>query len=246
MLAALTVTAWLTVRAYRRPMPGAVTHTPDPPTVFGTNMAWLAVRSDDPKKVLELLQLGDVCSVEQAAGLGAVYARSQSDTAIFVSPPTHGWVVVAGLSLPQPLGDGFADKCTPLIEMLGAHFEDVQYFLSYEPLDLFAWAQVSGGRLRRRLAVGDQGEFWTYGAPTPQERALGLKYYELHGVDNREGDAGGAMILMPTGQHVRQLAARWSIDPALLSDEREPGTATGYVGTSPLTWRAQRIVRQAA
>lgn len=240
------MTAWLTVRAYQDQGQPADAEVGAAPIRFGTNMAWLAVRSHDPQRVLDQLYLNDVRAAGWADGLGAVYDRKTSDGAIFVTPAIDGWVLVVGPSLPQPLDGAFIDKCLPLLEDLGERFDDVQYFLSYGSLDLFAWARISGGRLRRTFAQGDNGVFWSRGTPTPEERALGLKFFEVRGIDDRDGDAGGAMILTPTEEQVTQLAARWSIDPGRVVAHSFDQGATGHLGSSPLTWRATLAARQAA
>ena len=168
-----------------------------------------------------------------------------SATATSSSRPGHGWTFVVGLSLPHPVGRGFVDKCTPLLVDLGGRYAEVQYFFTYPPIDFYAWARVIDGRLVRAFAVGDEGIVWNKGRTSREERSLGLKLFELRGVRGRRGDAGGAIILHPTEDHVMRLAQRWSMDPTRL----EPGAVVtpglGAIALAPSSWRAERIRRTA-
>jgi hypothetical protein len=117
----------------------------------------------------------------------------------------------------------------------------VQYFFAYPLIDFFAWARVRDGRLVRAFAITDEGVAWSKGRATKEERALGLKLFELRGVRGRKGDAGGEMILHPTEEHVMRLAKRWSLDPTTLSSLASQQTALGYIAQAPGAWRTERI-----
>lgn len=218
---------------------------PDAPKPFGPNMAWLAIRSADTAAVAKVLQLPDGVKTNWNSGVGTVYDEELGPAHLFLSPPVHGWTFLIGLSLPHPLGPAFADKLTPLLLRLGEQFPDVQYFFTYPTMDFFAWARVRQGRLIRRFAINDEGVVWEEGRPTPEERALGLRLFELRGVRERDGDAGGEIVLYPTEDHVLQIARGWGIDPMLI--EQMPGEpGNGYVVRVPSAWCAERARKRAA
>jgi len=212
---------------------------PDGPCAFGCSMAWLAIRSRAPEAVIEALRLIEPTPCNWNSGVGTVYDDRLGASHVFVTPPVHGWTFVIGLPLPHPVGRGFVDKCTPLLVDLGGRFTEVQYFFSYPPIDFYAWARVCDGRLVRAFAVTDEGIAWNKGRTTREERGLGLKLFELRGVEGRKGDAGGELILHPTEDHVMRLAHRWSLDPTTLN----AASATvdlGYIALAPAAWRAER------
>jgi len=215
--------------------------TPDRPCAFGCSMAWLAIRSHDTEAVLEALRVVNPAPCNWSSGVGAVYDNQLGELHVFVSPPVDHWTFVVGLPLPHPVGRGFVDKCTPLLVDLGGHFPEVQYFFAYPLIDFFAWARVRDGRLVRAFAITDEGVAWSKGRATKEERALGLKLFELRGVRGRKGDAGGEMILHPTEEHVMRLAQRWSLDPTTLSALASQQTALGYIAQAPGAWRTERI-----
>ncbi len=219
--------------------------TPDRPCPFGYRMGWLAVRTRDTRAVVTALGLLHVESANWRTGIGSVYNHTLGETRMFVSPPVNGWTFVVGLPLPHPLGPAFADKFTPLLADLGARFVEVQYYLAYPPLDLFAWARVIDGKIVRAFAIGDEGVILNIGKTTKDERSLGLKLFELRGVKGRKGDAGGALILHPTEEHVMRLAGRWSIDPIKIEGAPRGEPMIGIIGVAPASWRQERL-RQAA
>ena len=213
---------------------------PDRPCGFGCSMAWLAIRTRDPEAVIEALRLDEFASCNWNAGIGAVYDDRLGAAHIFVTPPVQGWTFAVGLSLPHPVGRGFIDKCTPLLVDLGGRFAEVQYFFSYPPIDFYAWARVRDGRLVRAFAVTDEGIVWNKGRTSKEERGLGLRLFELRGVQGRKGDAGGELILHPTEDHVMRLAHRWSLDPTTL--HAGLGSAElGFIALAPTAWRAERV-----
>lgn len=213
---------------------------PDRPAPFGYKMAWLALKTRDTQLVIEQLGMHEVRACNWQCGIGTVYDGELGDSHIYISPPVEGWTFVVGLPLPHPMGRAFADKCTPLLLDLGLAFEDVQYYFTYPLIDFFAWARVKDGRLVRAFAIGDEGIVWNKGRTTREEKALGLKLFELRGVRGRKGDAGGEMILYPTENHVMQIASGWSLDPTRLADAAAE-TSIGFVGHAPVRWRAERL-----
>lgn len=218
--------------------------TPDRPPPFGSNMSWLAVRTRDTSRLVGALGLVHVSGANWSTGLGTVYAADLGETRVFVSPPVGGWTFVVGQILPQPLGKSFLDKTTPLLLDLGREFIEVQYYLASPAIDHFAWARVIDGKLVRAFAIGDEGVLWNKGKPGKEEKAMGLKLFELRGVRGRRGDAGNEIVLYPTEEHVMRLAARWSIDPTRIS-ELKTEAALGWIGLAPPGWRSERA-RKAA
>ena len=97
----------------------------------------------------------------------------------------------------------------------------------------------------RAFAIGDEGVIWDRGRLTPEERALGLKLFELRGIRGRKGDTGEAIILHPTEEQVLRMACGWSLDPTRLDRINGAAAGTGFVARVPAAWRPERI-RKAA
>lgn len=241
----LTIAIAALVLAPRMFEPRVVFDTrPDPPAAFGFRMAWLAIRSNDMAEVAAVLGLDAVESANWRTGIGTVYDEQLGQGRIYLTPPVNGWTFVVGQALPQPLGRGFADKCTPLLLDLAGHFPDAQYFACYPALDYFAWARVLDGKLVRAFAIGDEGIIWNKGRASREERGLGLKMAEVKGVKSRKADVGPPMPIYPTEAQLMHLASCWSLDPTTLTGTKadlEPGI--GYVCVAPAGWKPERLRR---
>lgn len=210
---------------------------PDRPKPFGYSMSWLAVRTRLPETVLAVLGLEEVERANWNTGLGTIYSVRLGEDRVFVSQPVNGWVMVVGLSLPQPLGRQFADKCSPLLVELGRHFIEIQYFVAYPDLDYYAWARILEGKIVRAFAMGDEGVIWNRGKPSKEEKAMGLRFSEPRG---RKAPVASETILPPTEAHVMWLAGKWSLDPTRIdSVGGEP--SLGFIGKAPQFWRPERL-----
>lgn len=218
---------------------------PDQACAFGYKMAWLAVRTDDALALAKTLGLESTVQANWNSGIGTVYDEKLGPSHVFVTPPVEGWTFVVGLGLPHPVNERFVDKLTPLLLSLGKQFPEAQYFFTYPLIDFFAWARVVNGKLTRAFAVNDEGVVWNKGRITRAERSLGLSLFELRGVKERHGDAGGELVLYPTEDHVMEIARSWSIDPIRL-DRIEVEAGAGILAPVPAHWGAERRRRTAA
>lgn len=216
----------------------------DAPRAFGTDMAWLAIRSEDASAVAAALGLTRIRPANWTSGLGAIYDPEISGGIVFMTPPVKGWTLIAGESLPIPSGAGFVDKMTPLLQRLATEFQSVQYFASFPIIDFFAWVRLDKKRARRAFAVGEDGIIWDTGPATADERRLGLSLVEIRGIRERHGDVGGELQLHPTEAHVFAIAGGWSLNPMAIEQLAAP-TGSGWVADAPRTWRPERA-RKAA
>jgi hypothetical protein len=240
----LTVLAAVAFGPRRREREIVLAMEPDTPKAFGDDMAWIAVRSENRERICAALGVKDMRPANWRAGVACIYDHRLADAHVFISPPVKGYTFIAGVSLPLPAHRAFVDKLTPLLTALAAEFTDVQYFASYPVIDFYAWARLQNGRFVRAFAIGDEGVIWDRGRLTQEERALGLKLFEVRGIRGRKGDTGEAIILHPTQAQVLQMARAWSLDPAGL-DMAACDASVGVVAQAPAAWRAARV-RKAA
>ncbi len=216
--------------------------TPDRPAPFGCSMAWLAVKTTDVARVAEILHLHPIEKANWNSGIGTVYDARLSEQHVYMTPPLDGWIFVVGLSLPQPMGPAFVDKCTPVLLDLAAAFPQAHYYLSYPPLDCYAWARVSDGKLVRAFAVGDEGMIWNKGRVSKEERGLGLRLTEMRNGRGRRHDTGPIVPICVTEAHVMHLAGCWSLDPTLIGTVATDGSL-GLICRTPAHWKPERMRR---
>lgn len=218
--------------------------TPDAPKPFGYRMSWLAIKTTDTAAVLDAMALTVSKPANWNAGIGTVYDDRLSDDFVFVSPPVAGWTFVVGLPLPHPVGRTLVDKMTPLLHGLAQRFPDVQYFAAFPIIDFFGWTRFVKGRPLRAFVIGEDGVIWDRGRLTAEERALGLRLFDLRGIKGRQGDAGAEIVLYPTEKQVIRIASAWSCNPLAIGTANV-APATGFMAAVPPAWRAERISKAA-
>jgi hypothetical protein len=227
----------------------------EPPCAFGFRMAWVAVRTRDTARLINVLGLDAVRSVGWSKGIAAVYDDRVGLTRVFITPPVDGWSFVVGFGLPLPMGDAYVDKASGLIECLSDAFGAVAYFVSCPGLDFFGWARAEDGRLLRSFAVGREGAVWNRGAVTEDERAIAPDFFALTevgasaGAGRAAGRSGPRSVLLPHGfceTEVLALARAWSVDPTELGGRRDLDRGIGYLAAAPRDWRPELRVGKAA
>lgn len=225
------------------------------PCAFGYRMAWVAVRTRDTARLINMLDLGDVRSVGWSDGIAAVYSDRGGLDRVFVTPPVDGWSFVVSLGLPLPMGDAYVDSASRLLERLSDVFGRVAYFVSYPGLDFFGWALADDGRLVRCFAIGREGAVWNRGAVTADERTLAAEFFGLTEVGRPTSGIGLAESVDgpdPAPLHpfrekdVVALARAWTVDPTALDERGDLDRGIGYVGVVPRAWRAGLRVEAAA
>lgn len=219
---------------------------PDGPVPFGYAMAWLALRTKDTERVVATLALDQPAHCNWSTGLGTVYDVDLGAVRVFVAPPVNGWTLVVGLALPHPAADVFVDKLTPELLRLSVEFGEAQYFVAYPALDMFAWVRATNGKLQRAFAMGEAGIIANKGRTSREEKALGLKLFEVRGVKARQGPVGGPLLLYPTERHVMRIAGQWSIDPTAIDKLARQTAGLGRIGFASPAWRVELQRRKAA
>ena len=152
---------------------------------------WLAVRSVEAERVRSAL-----------AGNGK----------FFISPRVNGWVVVTGPDLPDPGED--VDACHLFLTALSRELGHVQFFHAEKFSRHHAWARMDDGCVTRAYAWAGE-TVWNQGAKTLAENRLGMKcsgYGENPDAEFWTINENAAANV----EKVPLLAARWSIDPAIL------------------------------
>jgi hypothetical protein len=190
---------------------------PDLPVPFGQSMAWLAIATTDTEAVATKLGLRDAAPASWGDGIEAAHQGS-----VFVTPPVGDWTLAVGTPLFQT-PDGTATTVPSLLERLGRHFEEVQYYCNHCDIELFVWGRASRGQVVRGFGwLGSQNRvLWDVGTPTDEERELGFRFDAGQPPRIEAGEAGEMTPFAE--ENLFQLACYWSIDPMTLDVEfQEP------------------------
>lgn len=170
---------------------------PDAPVPFGYKTGWLAVRCQDPQRVLTALDALDIRLANWSTGLSAV---GGPDERVFVSPVLSGWVLAVGL---LELGDSRV-----LLERLAEEFEEVQFFATHRVTEYYTWIKYENGVLVRDYCYcGDQGAVLRdVGELTAAERVMGFDRFPHPGEED-------TCEHFPCEEDVLDIAAAWGLDP---------------------------------
>ena len=181
----------------------------EPPEELDLPGQWLAIRS------------GNVAAVQQALGLANAqrcsWAEGFSDLdgqRLFIASPVQGWILVVGPALPVPEDD--IDRCFHFITRLSQQLGHVQYFSCDRVLGNHAWVRAHTGRIERAYAWAGE-TLWNQGTSTSAEKALNM-HCQPYGQTVVELDYLELDQLTENTEKVSNLAARWSLDPASLTD----------------------------
>jgi len=161
---------------------------------------WLAIRSATPEAVQAALGVDRSMPCSWPEGMAGEHE-------FFISPRVNGWVIVTGLALPEPGDD--VDGCFLFLTALSRKLGHVQFFHAEKFSSHHAWARLDDGCVTRAYAWAGE-TVWNQGAKTMPEIELGLKCFPYG--DNFATNEISEMNF----KKVAALAARWSLDPAVL------------------------------
>ncbi|HZL13817.1 MAG TPA: hypothetical protein VFC85_06695, partial [Verrucomicrobiae bacterium] len=127
----------------------------------------------------------------------------------------HGWVLVTGQDLPNPGDD--VEVCFKFLVSTSRQLGHVQFFYMDKFSAHHAWARMDDGCVTRAYAWAGE-TIWNQGTKTMAEAGLGMKCFNYG--DELELDLATANDHAITNvEKLPLLAARWSVDPAMVRRE---------------------------
>jgi hypothetical protein len=181
---------------------------------------WLAVRSTNAAAIQTALALDNPAPCSWADMLSRL-----EEGKLFISPPVADWTLIVGQGLPDP-GDE-VDECFHFLRHLSSKLGQVQFFSVNRALGHHAWAHAVDGRILRAYAWCGE-TVWNQGDVTSAELGLGMSCLGY----GQTADSGGFGAASPeeiNSDRIFALAARWSVDPAVIEAAVLDGT-TGITG----------------
>lgn len=210
--------------------------TPDKPTGFGYKIAWIVIKSDDPREVAQSLKLLEIQPANWRTGLATAYEHY--DTHVFITPSIEGKVFVVG-AIPDPGDSEHPDECTSLLEELGKIFDPVFYFGTHRVVGFHAWARIDKGKISRAYAFdGDQGiTIWDKGEQTSEEKKLGFKFFaDVPPQGQEQGYRERKDLRFPDEEDVMSIAEAWTLNPTKIDQMNLP-ESVGLVGKASFSWK---------
>ena len=179
---------------------------------FEAPQRWCVVQSSSVRAVQAALGLQHPRPCNWGEGVTGL-----ADHALLLSPPFDGWILVIGQALPDPADD--ADISFHFLRRLSRDLGVVQFFSVNRALNHHAWVRAEDGKIRRAYAWAGE-TIWNQGKISRAETELKLKCL-AYGERPCGGDGFSNESLQANTDKVSLLAARWSLDPAVLNDRLE-------------------------
>ncbi len=181
---------------------------PERPVGFGRKCVWLAIRVQEPGRVLDALGVRSSKPCGWERGIATAYEERQ---VIFVTPPVGGWTLVAAPNVTfYDDGDNLQGAHVAFVERLAEGLGEVQCFSSHDGVAHGSWTRAVSGKVTRSYRYSEE-PCWSIGEPEEAERALETQ---------------------PAEEAAFAVAARWSIDPLTLGDADLP-PSLGTLGVLP-------------
>jgi hypothetical protein len=207
-----------------QPATAEISSAPDTPQSFGYKMAWFAIPTVDPEKVLRAFPISEATPANWTTGVQAVYGDSNR---VFVTPPVDGWTFVLGIGLPSLDTEEQTKDFLALIESVSDSFPDFYYFGTHRIVEFHSWVKVAGGSIQRAYAyLGERGEtLYDEGTPTAEEIDFGFQFFDERAPESEASDYFDRENLRsPDEEDVMRISAAWTIDTQTLDQRTEKGT----------------------
>jgi len=194
---------------------------------FGYKTFWVAVRTDNKKRISEILELKNTKACNWKVGIAESYNNS-----IYITPQTGKWTLVCGTSLLDKNNDKdniIAVK--KILENLSAEFGEAQFFGTHRVVEYQSWMKAVNGRIVRAYCyVGESGEnLIVEGEPTAFE-----KRYNLVNTFSKEAQNDAYFekedLFYPDEEFVMLIAENWSINPQKLEERKDIKNELGIIG----------------
>jgi hypothetical protein len=199
--------------------------TIDSPIDFGYKMIWIAVNTDNKKRIAELLSLDNPQPANWESGIDIAYGGG-----IFISPKIGDWTLVAGTHLANTDNLEGITQLESTLNKLSSEFGEAQSFATHRVVEYHHWIKsVNGKTIRTYAYLGESGEnIKIDGEPTNAEIHLNLfnsfspeaedeAYWEREDVNFADEEL------------VMQIAENWSVNPTKLSERNDIAAELGMV-----------------
>lgn len=177
----------------------------DKPIGFGYKNKWIAVKSNNKKKVAKFLKLKNIKNSNWKEGVSFGYKNG-----VFVTPEINGWILVLGLDISELE----SEATKKILKNFSKEFGECQIFLTHRVVDYHFWGLAKNGIIERLYSYGgESGEnLIVEGEPTEIEKQYNLvnTFSEESKIENywKRKD-----LDFPDEETVMEIAETWSVNP---------------------------------
>ncbi len=144
----------------------------DDPIDFGYKNIWIAVTTDNKKKISEILGLKNVQSANWKSGIESAY----NNDGVFITPQIGKWTLAVGIKLNRDDNLENINQLEMTLNKLSTEFGESQSFGTHRVAEYHHWMKSVDGKITRSYSyLGEIGEnIKVFGELTEPEVGLNL------------------------------------------------------------------------
>lgn len=197
----------------------------DEPIDFGYKTVWIAVKTNNKKRIAEILELRSIEDSNWKSGIESSY-----NDGIFITPLIGQWTLAVGVKLSNGQIEDI-NKIEKILNKLSSEFGESQSFGTHRVIEYHHWIKSINGKITRSYSyIGERGEnIKVFGELTEPEIGLNLfnslskeaesdKYWEREDLDYADEEL------------VMKISENWSVNPTKLSERKDIKNELGLIG----------------
>jgi hypothetical protein len=193
---------------------------------FGYKTVWFAIKTDNKKRISEILKLKNSKECNWKVGIAESYYNS-----IYITPQIKEWTLVCGMDLLNGNDKENLIFAKKTIKALSEEFGEAQFFGSHRVVEYQSWMKAINGKIIRAYCyLGESAEnLIVEGEPTDFE-----KQYKLINTLSKEAQDDKYFeredLFYPDEEFVMKVAENWSINPTKLEERKDIKNELGIIG----------------
>lgn len=207
--------------------PKVVLTPKDIPIDFGYKTVWLAVKSNDKKRIIEILDLKNIQEANWKSGIEIAYNEG-----VFITPQVGQWTLVVGMRFMKNGGSlKDVNELEIKLNQLSLEFGEAQSFGTHRVVEYHHWMKsVKGKTVRIYSYLGERGEnIKVFGEPTKAEKGLNL-FNSLSKEAASDSYWEQEDLVYADEELVMKIAEEWGINPTKLSQRNDVNDELGIIG----------------
>lgn len=198
----------------------------DKPIDFGYKTVWIAVKTGNKERIVEILGLKNIQSSNWKSGIEAAY-----DNRVFITPQIGQWTLAVGIKLLNNNDLENINELEKTINKLSAEFGEAQSFGTHRIVEYHHWMKSVNGEITRVYSYsGESGEnIKVSGELTDPE--IGLNLFNSLSNEAKSDEYWNCENLGYADEElVMKISGNWSVNPTKLTERKDVKDELGLIG----------------
>lgn len=198
----------------------------DHPIDFGYKTVWIAVKTGNKERIVEILGLKNIQSSNWKSGIETAY-----DNGVFITPQIGKWTLAVGIKLINNNDLENINKLEKTINKLSDEFGEAQSFGTHRVVEYHHWMKSVNGKITRVYSyIGESAEsIKVFGDLTEPE--IGLNLFNSFSKEAKSDEYWNREDLDYADEElVMKIADNWSVNPTRLTERKDIQDELGLIG----------------